>query len=99
VCKDNACNPFFEVLPVRGGAFTATARWTGGAGRVELLEGRVLARSLTSTGIPYRIAATAAGPPPLSIRATMNAPGEYALALSNASADDLTRIEIDAAWP
>jgi hypothetical protein len=28
----------------------------------------------------------------------MNAPGEYALALSNASADDLTRIQIDASW-
>jgi hypothetical protein len=98
-CKDNSCNPFFEILPVRGGTFTATARLTGGNGRLELLEGRVLARSLTSTGIPYRVAATSAGPPPLSIRATMNAPGEYALALSNTSSDDLRSIAIDAAWP
>ena len=99
VCKDNACNPFFEVRPVRGGRFTATARWTGGAARLELLEGRVLARALSSTGIPYRIAATATGPSSLTIGAQMNEPSEYALAISNLGTGDLTGIAIDATWP
>lgn len=98
-CKDNDCNPFFEVAPVRGGPFSATARWAGGTGRLSLLEGRVLARSFTSTGIPYRVAANESGPAPLSIRATLNAPGEYALALENTSSDELRRIEIEATWP
>jgi len=99
VCKDNACNPFFEVAPARGGAFTATARWKIGNARLELLAGRVLGRSFSSTGIPYRIAATQTGTPPLTVAATMTAPGEYALALSNTGVVDLTAIEIDAAWP
>lgn len=99
VCKDNGCNPFFEVRPVRGGAFTATARWTGGPGRLELLEGRVLARAFTSTGIPYRVAAEREGNPPLSISAQLQAPSEYALALLNTGPGDLTEIEIETAWP
>jgi len=99
VCKDNGCNPFFELLPVRGGAFTATARWETGSGKLELLEGRVRAKAFSSTGIPYRIAATRSGTSPLSVDARMNAPSEYALALTNTGATDLTHIQIDATWP
>jgi hypothetical protein len=99
VCKDNGCNPFLEVLPVRGGTFTATARWSGGTGVLEVLEGRVLARSFSSTGIPYRIAAEVSGPPPLSVTATLSSPSEFALALRNTSAGDLSDIEIEATWP
>ena len=98
-CKDNGCNPVFEVLPVQGGAFTATAVWAGGAGVLEVLEGRVLARSFSSTGIPYRIAGAISGPSPLSVRATLSAPSEFALALRNTSPGDLTDIEIEATWP
>jgi hypothetical protein len=99
VCKDNGCNPFLEVLPVHGGTFTATARWTGGSGVLEVLEGRVLARSFSSTGIPYRIAAQTSGSSPVMVTATLSSPSEFALALRNTSAGDLTDIEIEANWP
>jgi hypothetical protein len=98
-CQDNACNPFFEVKPIRAGRFTATVAWAGGPARVELLEGRVLARAFSSTGIPYRIAAAEAGTAPLSVSAQLNAPGEYALAITNPSGAALTAIRIDATWP
>jgi hypothetical protein len=98
-CKDNACNPFFEVIPPRGGAFTATAEWTSGDGKLELLAGRVRARSFSSTGIPYGIAATRAGQSPIRIQAELNSSSEYALALSNAGAVDLMKIRIHAVWP
>jgi hypothetical protein len=98
-CRDNACNPFFEVRPERGGDFRATARWRGGPGLLELLEGRVLARAFTATGIPYRVAATASGPPPLQVRARLGAPSEYALALHNRSTTSLVAVAIDASWP
>ena len=98
-CKDNACNPIFELVPVRGGTFTATAAWTGGTGRLEVLEGRVLARAFSSTGIPYRIAGEKTGGPPLGVTATLGSPSEYALAFHNASAGDLTDIELRATWP
>jgi hypothetical protein len=99
ICKDNACNPFFEVRPVRAGCFRVTASWSGGPARLELLEGRVLARAFSSTGIPYRIAAGEGGPGPLSLTAQLNAPSEYALALTNTGGGDLSGIRIDATWP
>lgn len=98
-CKDNACNPFFEVTPVRNGPFTATVAWVGGDGDVELLEGRVLAKAFSSTGIPYRIAASQEGASPLTVTAQLNAPGEYALAITNPSGAALSAIRIDATWP
>ena len=98
-CKDNACNPVFELLPLRAGRFTATARWSGGEARLEMLEGRVLARSFSSTGIPYRIAGGSSGTSPLSFTATLSAPSEYALALANTSTDDMRGIVLEAAWP
>jgi hypothetical protein len=98
-CKDNGCNPFFEVKPVKGGRFTASARWSGGAGHLEMLEGRVRARAFTSTGIPYRVAGEADGASPLSVAANLNAPSEYALALRNTSNVALTEIEIEMVWP
>jgi hypothetical protein len=98
-CKDNGCNPFFEVTPTRGGSFTATARWDGGRGKLELLEGRVLAKAFSSTGIPYRIAGTRTGDPPLSVTSHMNAPSEYALAITNESRSDIGAVRIEATWP
>jgi hypothetical protein len=98
-CKDYACNPIFEVSPVKGGAFTATVGWTaGGTGLVELVEGRVLARAFTSTGIPYRTAATVTGPSPLTVRSQLGAPSEYALTIQSAE-DFLGGVTIDATWP
>jgi hypothetical protein len=99
VCKDNGCNPYFEVIPTKGGAFSATATWDGGKGKLEMLEGRVLAKAFSSTGIPYRVAATRTGAAPLTIGAQLTAPSEYALALTNESRSHLGSIRIDATWP
>jgi hypothetical protein len=98
-CKDNACNPFFELDPLHGGRFTATASWAAGNGKLELLEGRVKARAFSSTGIPYRVAATRTGQPPLTVGAQLNAPGEYALTLVNVGIVELKSIRIDVGWP
>lgn len=98
-CKDNACNPFFELAPLRAGRFTATAQWSAGNAKLELLEGRVLARAFSSTGIPYRLAATTTGTSPLTIGAQLNAPGEYALALVNVGIVELKSIRINVSWP
>jgi hypothetical protein len=100
-CKDNGCNPFFELTPLRNGAFTATATWKGPAGTLELLEGSVLGRSQTATGIPYREAARADGKPPVSITSRL-AQGEYALAVTQpigANAAPLTDVFLSASWP
>ena len=99
VCKDNACNPVLELTPVRGGTLTASARWASGTAKLELLEGRVLARAFSSTGIPYRIAATRSGASPLSIEARLNAPSEYALTLSDLGNTALSAIELMTTWP
>ncbi|MGH2728619.1 MAG: hypothetical protein ACRDKS_16735 [Actinomycetota bacterium] len=99
VCKDNGCNPFLEMTPVRTGPLTATADWTGGSGRLEVAEGRIRARAFSSTGIPYRIADQAAGAQPLSVSANLSAPSEYALALLNASDGDMTAIQNEVTWP
>ena len=99
VCKDNGCNPFFEVRPVNGGRFTASARWLGGTGHLEMLEGRVQARAFTSTGIPYRVAGESDGASPLALTANLNAPSEYALALRNTSNTALTDLSIEMVWP
>src|SRR6266571_1423446 len=65
-CADNTCNPFIELKPVRNGPFTATATWQGPRGILQMLQGSVLGRSQTATGIPYREAARATGSAPLS---------------------------------
>lgn len=99
VCKDNGCNPIFELMPVRGGPFRARASWTGGAARLELQSGRVLARSFTATNIPYRIPAGEQGTSPIEISTQLSEPAEYALAFLNASGADLSNILIEATWP
>jgi hypothetical protein len=99
MCTDNACNPFFELTPTRGGAFTATANFEDGVGTLQLLEGRVLAKAFSSTGIPYRTAAIRSGVSPLTVTSQLNAPSEYALALSNAGTNGVTAVKIDATWP
>jgi hypothetical protein len=98
VCKDNGCNPFFEILPPRAGVFRASATWSGGEARLVLLSGRVRARSFSATGLPYLEPASADGPPPLRIRSRLSAPAEYALALTPVDGD-LTAVVVEAAWP
>ena len=101
-CKDNGCNPFFELTPIRNGAFTATAAWKGPAGTLAMLQGSVLARSQTATGIPYREAARKDGAPPLSISAQLSSQGEYALSITQPIgplAAPLTDVFLGASWP
>jgi len=101
-CKDNNCNPFFELTPLRNGPFTATATWKGPVGTLALLQGSVLGRSQTATGIPYREAARQDGPPPLTITAQLSSQGEYALAISQPAGPDaapLTGVFLSATWP
>jgi hypothetical protein len=99
-CKDNACNPFFEVRPTRNGSFEASATWTGGgAATLVMFQGSVLGHSASATGLPYLEAARANGPPPLRVTGQMTAPGEYALALRQDSGAGLHDVLIDARWP
>jgi len=97
-CTDNACNPFLEMTPVRGGEFRARVSWAGGPARLALLEGRVLARSFTATGIPYGLPAQETGRSPLSITTRLSAPAEYALVFDR-NATDATGIDLSAHWP
>jgi hypothetical protein len=102
VCKDNGCNPFFEVRPIRNGLFTAKASWSGSAATLVMLQGSVLARSLTATGIPYREAALRRGSTSAQIRTQLTTPGEYALAIMQTAGSNtqaLTDVRIDASWP
>jgi hypothetical protein len=101
-CRDNGCNPFFELTPVRNGAFSATAAWKGPTGTLVMLQGSVLGRSLTATGIPYREAARADGPPPLSITATLSSQGECALVITQPpgpAAAPLENVIVNGNWP
>lgn len=99
-CKDNDCNPFFELRPVRKGAFSATASFTGSDATLFLQQGSVLARSFTATGVPYIEPARASGPSPLSIDAALTANAEYAFGIRHeAGADALTDIRLSARWP
>ena len=101
-CKDNGCNPFFELTPVRNGAFSASAAWKGPGGTLIMLQGSVLGRSLTATGIPYREAARADGKSPLSISATLSSQGEYALVMTQPpgpTAAPLENVIVNATWP
>jgi hypothetical protein len=101
-CKDNGCNPFFEVRPLRNGLFNAKAQWSGSPATLVMLQGSVLGRSLTATGIPYRVAASSPGSTSAQIRTQLTAPGEYALAIVHSAGPDaqaLTDVRIDASWP
>ena len=99
-CADNACNPFFEMMPLRSGALSARATFAGTAGRLQVQAGRLIGRSATATGIPYTISAERLGKAPLSVQAHVDASSEIALSLSN---DDpthpLTHITLSARWP
>ncbi|MGZ4210331.1 MAG: hypothetical protein ACXVQX_07010 [Actinomycetota bacterium] len=101
-CADNGCNPFFEVRPVHNGSFSATAAWKGPQATLEMLQGSVLGRSQTATGVPYRVAARAEGTSPLQIGTQLSGGGEYALAITQPPGPaqaPLGGVRIDASWP
>ncbi|GAC1414766.1 MAG: hypothetical protein NVSMB57_10330 [Actinomycetota bacterium] len=99
-CADNACNPFFEMMPLRSGKLSARATFAGTAGRLQVQAGRVIGRSATATGIPYTISAERLGKAPLNVEAHVDASSEVALSLSNDDpAHPLTRVALFARWP
>lgn len=102
-CADNACTPFFELVPTRGGPFGARATWTGPAGALELLQGGVLGRAETATGLRYAVPARADGVSPLRISTTLSAPGEYALVLRQDAlgpgATPMRDVRLEVEWP
>ncbi len=99
-CKDNGCNPYLEMMPVRAGAFTATATFEGRPARLQLQAGRVIAKSFTATGLPYRIPAEQRGASSLSIATRLDAPAEYALAFMNENPSQaISAIVLEARWP
>ncbi|HVL88748.1 MAG TPA: hypothetical protein VM841_00790 [Actinomycetota bacterium] len=100
VCKDNGCNPFIEVTPLRSGPMTATAAFSGGPGRLQVQSGRVIAKAFTASGQPYRIPDEDLGDAPLKVSTRFDVPAEYALALINENRGAaLNDIVIDATWP
>ncbi|HEX9711302.1 MAG TPA: hypothetical protein VGB52_01980 [Actinomycetota bacterium] len=102
-CSDNACNPFFELQPTRAGRFSAHARWDGPDGALVLLQGSVLGRSQTATGIPYAEPARDEGTPPLELETSMTAPAEYAIALrhlrAGATIPPMRNVVLEVTWP
>jgi len=78
-CLENACRALFELTPVRTGTLTATGTFAGSSGELAVLSGRILARSETATGVPYRVADIAEGSAPLEVRAQLDAGAEFAV--------------------
>lgn len=99
-CRDNGCNPYLEIMPLRGGSLTATATFTGGPARLQVQQGRVIGKAFSGTGIPYRIPAEDPGSSGLRVSTRLDAPGEYALAFMNENPSAaITGIVIEARWP
>lgn len=101
-CLDNACNPIFELLPVRSGSLTAEASFGGERAELVLLSGRILGRSQTATGVPYREAAKDSGGSPLAIAAKVTGGDEFAVALRQkpgAGAQGLREVSLTILWP
>lgn len=87
-------------MPLRAGTLTATARFDGGPGRLQIQQGRVIGKAFSGTGIPYRIPAEDPGSRALRVTSRLDAPGEYALAFMNENPSaPLTGIVIDVRWP
>ncbi len=97
-CKDNACNPLIEIMPVRRGTFTADATWSGGVARLALLQGRLLAKSFTATGVPYAVPAEDRDAARTSLHARLSAPAEYGLVIDGNRAD-IIDIVVSTRWP
>ncbi|HEX9774344.1 MAG TPA: hypothetical protein VGB83_02015 [Actinomycetota bacterium] len=102
-CDDNACNPFFELTPTPAGDLGVAAEWTGGEATAVVLQGSVLARSLTATGVPYREAGRADGSSPLSVSASLTEGAEYAVAFRHRhalpSSGALRDVVLTMRWP
>ena len=104
-CKDNACNPFFELTPFRAGSLDADAHWGAdtpvarSAGRLEILVGEVATHRMSEVGIPYAVPATADGPSPLHVTSTVPST-ESAVALADLDGGrPLQGVALHITWP
>ncbi|GAC1374100.1 MAG: hypothetical protein NVSMB32_17390 [Actinomycetota bacterium] len=104
-CKDNGCNPFFELTPRRSGPFTASATWSAIASAVLDMEtGHIAEHDYSAHGTPYNVVATASGSSDshaasLHIAGSLDATTQAALALRNQGARLLRSPMIEISWP
>ncbi len=99
-CKDNGCNPFFELTPRRAGHFQATAQWPGkGAGYLSMETGQIAEHGLSMTGTPYHVVDFMEGGGPVKVSGRLDATTEAALALRNNGTKYLNFPVIAVTWP
>lgn len=101
-CRENACRALFELVPVRTGTLTAGLTFEGDVGELAVLSGRILARSETATGVPYRVADVDRGSAPLEVSAQLDAGAEFAVVVgqrSGTGAGGVRDLELEMRWP
>lgn len=99
-CKDNACNPFFEMTPQLTGTLTAVATHEGnGTAQLSILAGDVAAHSYSATGTPYTTIDFMEGGFQLKVSGKIYSAEEAALALQNTGTKWLGAAVIDITWP
>lgn len=99
-CKDNGCNPFFEVTPQQTGRLIATAQLAGIAdGQLSIESGDIVAHSYAATGVPYEQIAAMEGGSKLKASGKIYATEEAALSLRNFGAKILKPATLDISWP
>ncbi|MHB8512220.1 MAG: hypothetical protein ACYDCC_08550 [Actinomycetota bacterium] len=105
VCKDNGCNPIFELTLRRAGTFTAVATWQGiASGTLDMETGLIAEKSYSTSGAPYHVVAKSSGNSSvhagrLSIKGYLDATTEAAVALRNDGARPLLSPIITISWP
>ena len=105
VCKDNGCNPFFEMTPRRAGHFDCTATWSGiASGRVDMETGLIAEKDFSAHGNDYHTVAAESGDSSthaanLHITGSLDASTEAAVALRNAGAKLIHSPTVVITWP
>lgn len=101
-CLDNACRVLLELTPVHTGTLTARAVIDGYEAELAVLSGRILARSETATGVPYRVADRAIGASPLEVSAQLDQGAEFAVVFGRVvgtGVDALRDSTLRISWP
>ena len=105
VCKDNGCNPFFEMTPHVEGSFDATATWQAiGSGTLDMEIGKIAAHDYSAHGHPYKQVAKSSASSDkkaakLHISGSLPANTEGAVALRNDGAKLLRSPTVRISWP
>ena len=99
-CKDNACNPFFEMVPQLTGTLTAVSTHEGnGTAQLSILAGDVAAHGYSATGTPYTTIDFMEGGFQLKVSGKIYAAEEAALAFQNTGTKWLGAAVIEITWP